>query len=365
MGYPDTFTGFCVDSPKTWNQFHTSELKPKPLGDHDIEVQIDACGVCGSDVHTVTGGWGDFEGPLCVGHEVVGKALRVGEHVKEIKKGDRVGVGAQVWACLECDLCKGKNENYCPKMVDTYNAQYPDGSQAHGGFASHIRAHEYFTFKIPDKLETESAAPLLCAGITTYSPLVRAGVGPGKRVGVLGIGGLGHLGIQWSKALGAETYAFTTSRDKVDDAKKLGAKDAIVTKDNKGWDEPWKFKFDFILNCSDATDKFDITPYMQLLKPQGEFHMVGMPDGPLQQLTAGTFAGNGAKLTGSHLGNNQEMNAMLKLAAEKDVRPWIETLPLTESGIKEAVERVNDNKVRYRFTLTGYDKAFKEQRQSV
>lgn len=361
MGYPDTFTGFCVDGPKTWNEFHKAELTPKPFGDHDIDVEIDACGVCGSDVHSVTGGWGDFQGPLCVGHEVVGRAVRVGEHVRGIAKGDRVGVGAQVWACLECDLCKAKNENYCPRMVDTYNAQYEDGTWAHGGFASHIRAHEYFTFRIPDGLETPLAAPLLCAGITTYSPLVRAGVGPGKVVGVVGIGGLGHLGVQWSKALGAETYALTTSQDKVEDCKKLGAKDVLVTTKD-GWADGWKFKFDFILNCSDMTQKLDMPTFLQLLRPGGEFHMVGIPDEPLPQLSAGAFAGNAPKLTGSHLGNHQEMDDMLKLAAEKGIRPWVEEIKLSEDGCKEAVERVHKNDVRYRFTLTDFDKAFSEER---
>jgi alcohol dehydrogenase (NADP+) len=362
MGYPDTFTGYCVDSPKTWNKFQRATLTPKPFGDHDIDVEIDACGVCGSDVHSVTGGWGEFQGPLCVGHEVVGRAVRVGEHVRGIAKGDRVGVGAQVWACLECDLCKSKNENYCPKMVDTYNAQYEDGSWAHGGFASHIRAHEYFTFRIPDELETEAVAPLLCAGITTYSPLVRAGVGPGKTVGVIGIGGLGHLGVQWAKALGAETYAFTTTPDKVEDAKKLGAKEVIVTTKDENWADPWKFKFDFILNCSDMTQTFDIAKHLQLMRPGGDFHMVGIPDEALPQLSAGMFAGNAAKLTGSHLGNHQEMNDMLRLAADKGIKPWVETLELSEEGCKVAIERVKDNKVRYRFTLTNFDEAFSKER---
>lgn len=363
MGYPDTFTGFCVDSPSQWNQFHRSEITPKPFGDHDIDVLIEACGVCGSDVHTVTGGWGEFTGPLCVGHEVVGKAIKVGRHVKNIKQGDRVGVGAQVWACLECDLCKDKNENYCPQLVDTYNAEYPKavegGGVAHGGFASHIRAHEYFTFKIPDELETSAAAPLLCAGITTYSPLVRAGVGPGKRVGVLGIGGLGHLGVQWAVALGAEVYALSHSPDKASDCKKLGAKTVILTNsDDKSWADPWKFKFDFILNCADATDQLDIPTYLSLMKPGGEFHLVGIPDKPLQPISVGAFAGNAPKLSGSHLGNHQEMDAMLKLAAEKGVRPWVEEIELSEKGCKEAVERVKRNKVRYRFTLVGFDKVF-------
>lgn len=357
MGYPDTFTGFCVDSPDSWNKFHKSELTPKPFGDHDIDVQIDACGVCGSDVHTVTGGWGPFEGPLCVGHEVVGKAVRVGEHVKGIKEGDRVGVGAQVWACLECDLCKDKNENYCPRMVDTYNAKYEDGSVAHGGFASHIRAHEYFTFKIPEKLDTNSVAPLLCAGVTTYSPLVRANVGPGKRVGIVGVGGLGHIAVQFAAALGAETYALTHSPSKADDCRKLGAKDVIVTGE-KGWADKWAKKFDFVLSTADVAHNFDMSEYLGLLKPGGDFHMVGLGDEPLPPMKPMLFASGGPKLTGSHLGNHQEMEALLQLAADKGVTPWVETIDISEEGCREAIERLKDNKVRYRFTLTGFDKAF-------
>lgn len=357
MGYPDTFTGFCVDGPDTWNKFHKAELKPKPFGDHDIDVQIEACGVCGSDVHSITGGWGKFKGPLCVGHEVVGKAIKVGPHVKGIKEGDRVGVGAQVWACLECDLCRDKNENYCPKQVATYNAQYPDGSWAHGGFASHMRAHEYFTFKIPDALDTNTIAPLLCAGITVYSPMVRAGVGPGKKVGIVGIGGLGHIALQYAVALGAEAYALTHSPGKEADCKKMGAKEVIVT-GKEGWHEPYNYKFDFILNCADVTDRFDLTTYFSLLKPGCDFHMVGLPDEALPKLMAQSFAGNAPKLTGSHLGNHQEMEALLKLAAEKGVKPWVETIDVSEEGCKQAVERLKDNKVAYRFTLTGFDKAF-------
>ncbi|KAK0641076.1 chaperonin 10-like protein [Cercophora newfieldiana] len=357
MGYPDTFEGFCVDSPKSWNKFHKSELKPKPFEDNDIDVEIECCGVCGSDVHTVTGGWGEFEGPLCVGHEVVGRAVNVGKKVKNIKKGDRVGVGAQVWACLKCDTCKEANENYCPHLVDTYNAKYEDGSTAHGGWANYIRAHEYFTFKIPDALESHIAAPLLCAGITTYSPLVRAGVGPGKTVGVIGIGGLGHLALQWSAALGAETYTLTHSPNKADDAKKLGAKEVIVTTD-KGFAKKWAFKFDFLLNCADMTHTFNMPDYMSMLKVGGTFHMVGIPDHPLPEMAPMAFTANAPKLSGSHLGNNQEMNAMLKLAADKGIKPLVETLDLSEAGCKEAVERVKENKVRYRFTLTGFDKVF-------
>lgn len=358
MGYPDTFSGFCVAKPEEWSTFHKEELKPKPFDHHDIDVEIEACSVCGSDIHTITGGWGEYKGPLCVGHEVVGKAVKVGKHVSGINVGDRVGVGAQVWACLECDLCKSSNENYCPDMVDTYNAQYKDGSWAHGGFASHIRAHEYFVFKIPDKIDSESAAPLLCAGITTYSPMVRAGVGPGKKVGVVGIGGLGHMALQWAAALGAEVFAFTHSPSKKDDAKKLGATEVIVTSDKEDWEAPWKYQFDFVMNCADATDKMDLSKYLSLLKPGGDFHMVGIPDNSLPELSVGVFAANAPKLTGSHLGNHQEMDALLKLAAEKEIRPWIEKMSISEKNLKAAVEKVKGNKVRYRVSMNGFDEAF-------
>lgn len=186
---------------------------------------------------------------------------------------------------------------------------------------------------------------------------MRAGVVPGKKVAVCGIGGLGHLGVQWAVALGAETYALTHSPDKVEDIKKLGAREAIVTKE-KGWAEKWAFAFDFILNCSDMTDRFDLKTYLSTLKVSGEFHMVGLPDQPLPEMMAQTFAGNAAKLTGNHLGNNQEMNDMLKLAADKGIKAWVEAIDISEKGCKEAVERVKENKVHYRFTLTGFDAAF-------
>lgn len=175
---------------------------------------------------------------------------------------------------------------------------------------------------------------------------------------VVGIGGLGHLALQWSRALGADTYALTHSPHKADDARNLGAKEVAVTAE-KSWANPYKFKFDMILNCSDMTQEFDMATYMSCLKVGGQFHMVGIPDYPLPKMKAFDFVGNAAKLTGSHLGNHQEMEAMLQLAAEKGVKPLVETSQLSEEGCKEAVERVKDNKVHYRVTLIGFDKAFR------
>lgn len=273
------------------------------------------------------------------------------------KEGDRVGVGAQVRSCLECKICKSDNENYCPHKVDTYGAPYEDGTIAQGGYSNFIRAHEYFVFPIPDAIPTHEAAPMMCAGLTVWSPLVRAKVGPGKKVGVVGVGGLGHFAILFANALGAETYALSHSPSKAEDAKALGAKDFINITE-KGWAKPWAFTFDFLLNTADMTHEFDLKEYMSTLAVNGDFHHVGLPDKPLPNLMAQDFTPNGCKMGGSHIGNRPEALAMLKLASDKGLHPIIETMNISEKGCAEAVERVSKNDVRYRFTLVGFDKAF-------
>lgn len=198
---------------------------------------------------------------------------------------------------------------------------------------------------------------MMCAGLTVWSPLVRAKVGPGKKVAVVGIGGLGHFALLWASALGADTYAISHSPSKEADAKKLGAKHFISTAE-KDWAKPWAFEFDFILNTADMTHKFDIKEYMSTLAINGTLHHVGLPDEPLPQMMAQDFTPNGANMGGSHIGNRPEALAMLKLASEKGIHPMIETLQISEKGCAEAVERVKKNDVRYRFSLIGYDKVF-------
>jgi alcohol dehydrogenase (NADP+) len=217
---------------------------------------------------------------------------------------------------LTCDQCKNDQENYCPNQVDTYGAKHTDGTVAQGGYSSHIRGHEYF------------------------------------------VGGLGHFGLLWSVALGAETTVISHSPNKKEDAMKMGAKDFIVTKE-KGWAENYKFKFDFVINCADATDKFDLSEYFSILKVNGTFHMVGFPDNKLPAMNAQVFAPNGCYMGASHIGNRPEMEEMFKLASEKNIKSWVEEIQLSEEGCKQAVERVykNDN-VKYRLTLTGFDKVF-------
>ena len=198
---------------------------------------------------------------------------------------------------------------------------------------------------------------MLCAGLTTWSPLLRAGTGPGKKVAIVGIGGLGHFALLWASALGAETYAISHSPSKKEDALKLGAKEFISTSD-KDWAKKWEFTFDFVLNTADMTHTFNLTEYMSTLAVNGTFHNVGLPDKPLPQMMAQDFMSNGSHISGSHIGSRPEALAMLKLASEKNIKPFVETISISEKGCKEAVERVKKNEVRYRFSLVGFDEAF-------
>ena len=249
------------------------------------------------------------------------------------------------------------SHSFLTANTDTYGAPYPDGTISQGGYSSHIRAHEYFTFSIPDNIPSHMAAPMMCAGLTTFSPLWRAKIGPGKKVGIIGIGGLGHFGLLWARALGAEVYAISHSPSKKEDALAMGAKEFISTSDEK-WAEKWAFTFDYLLNTADMTHKFDLPSYMSTLNVNGTLHHVGLPDEPLPQFKAQAFTTNGCAMSGSHIGSRPEMIKMLEIASKQQIKPYIETLQISEEGCKEAVTRVKGNKVRYRFTLTGYDKAF-------
>ena len=235
--------------PQNFKNLKVVTFKPKNFEEDDVEIAITHCGVCGSDVHTLKQGWGESKLPLVVGHEVVGHATRVGSNVQGIKVGDRVGVGAQIASCLQCRQCKDGFENYCPKQVDTYvscaciyhdspaddlycvhqNAEYPDGTVTQGGYSTAIRANQQFVFPIPQEIESRDACSMLCGGLTVFSPLKTNGAGPGKKVGIVGIGGLGHYAILFAKALGAEVWAFTHSKDKMEDAKQLGAHHIVDT----------------------------------------------------------------------------------------------------------------------------------------
>lgn len=359
MPYPETFTGFQVDGPDTWKEFKKNEFQPKPFGDYDVDIKIMACGVCASDLHTISGGWGAQHFPLCVGHEIVGTALRVGPKVTLIKPGQRVGVGAQSYSCLDCRQCKNDNETYCRKQLDTYGAKWPDtGIISQGGYSSHVRTHEHWVFPIPDALSSTKTAPMLCAGLTAYSPLVRNGCGPGKKVGIVGLGGIGHFGLLFAKALGAETWVISRTHSKEADAMKMGADGFLATADGPDWNKDHIMTFDIILNTASSTEGMDLGSYLRLLDVHGRFIGVGLPEGEGQPIKSQDLLSNGVLIGASHLGSRKEVLAMLDLAAEKKIDSWVEEIPITAENLKTALLRLHDNNIKYRFTLTNYEEQF-------
>lgn len=295
---------------------------------------------------------------MCVGHEIVGEAIKVGPKVTLIKPGQRVGVGAQSYSCLDCKQCANDNETYCRKQLDTYGAVWPDtGLVSQGGYSSHVRTHEHWVFPIPDGLTTNQAAPMLCAGLTVYSPLVRNGAGPGKKVGIVGVGGIGHFGILFAKALGAETWAISRSHAKEADAMKMGADGFIATQD-KDWEKDHIMTFDLIVNTANGTEGFDLPKYLSLLDVHAKWVSVGLPEGAGTEIKTDDFMNNGCLIGASHLGSRKEVLAMLDLAAKNGIESWVEEVQIGANELSEAVQRLKKTDVRYRFTLTGYEKVF-------
>ena len=258
-------------------QLNIRRRKPTP---HDVEIEILYCGVCHSDLHTVRNEWHGTVYPCVPGHEIVGKVVSVGNHVTKFNIGDLAAVGCMVDSCRECDYCKEGLEQYCePGNTLTYNS--PDkylGTRTYGGYSESIVVDEAFVLRPPENLDLAATAPLLCAGITTYSPLKHWNVGSGKKVGIVGIGGLGHMAVKLAKAMGAEVIVFTTSQSKVEDAKRLGAHDVVLSKDEKQM-RRYAGKLDFVLNAVSA--QHDINAYLNLLRVDGSLALVGAPEHPL------------------------------------------------------------------------------------
>jgi len=288
---------------------------------------------------------------MITGHEVVGKVTAVGPKVTEFKVGDRAGVGAQVWSCMKCNRCKNDNENYCKQQVDTYNAKYPHtGDIAHGGYSSGIRAHEQFVFRVPDGIEDKYVAPMFCGGLTVYSPLKRFGAGPGKKVGVIGLGGLGHFAVMWaSKIFESEVTVFSSSDKKREDAMKMGAKHYVDYVNNKDWLKEAGEDFDLILSTRDVAEGFPITDFLSILNVGARFQTVGLPDDPFPAVAGFAFAPNAGALSGSHIGSKAECQEMLEHAARLGLKTWIQEYPMKDAS--KAVHAVKENTVRYRAVL--------------
>ncbi len=329
-----------------------------PLGPHDIDrrepkakdVAIDIlyCGVCHSDLHTARGEWAGTQYPCVPGHEIVGRVTAVGSDVKKFKVGQIVGVGCMVDSCRTCASCNEGLEQYCEGsgFVGTYNGTL-DGKTTYGGYSAAITVDEYFVLKIShDEKDLAAVAPLLCAGITTWSPLRYWNIGPGKKVGVVGIGGLGHMGIKLAHALGAHVVAFTTSPDKVKDAKALGADEVVISKDEKQMAAHLR-SFDFILNTVAAPHNLDA--FITLLKRDGTMTLVGAPATPHPSPAVFNLIFGRKSLAGSLIGGIPETQEMLDFCAKHNITSDIEVIDMQD--INESYERMLNGDVKYRFVI--------------
>ena len=329
----------------------------KPLGPHTIErrdptpedVQIDIlyCGVCHSDLHMARNEWHFTTYPVVVGHEIVGRVSKVGADVTKVKVGDLVGVGCMVDSCRTCPNCREGLEQYCDVgNVQTYGGiEKQTGKPTNGGYSKSITVYEGFVLKIPEGMDLAATAPLLCAGITTWSPLRHWKVGPGQKVGVIGLGGLGHMGVKFARALGAHVVLFTTSPSKIEDGKKLGAHEVVVSK-NAGEMDAHAQSFDFILDCVSADH--DINAYLNLLKRDGTLCLVGAPENP-QPIAAFPLLMKRRRFAGSGIGGIAETQEMLDFCAKHGITSDVEVIRMDQ--INDAYERMLKQDVRYRFTI--------------
>jgi alcohol dehydrogenase (NADP+) len=318
--------------------------KAKP---HDVEIEILYCGVCHSDLHTVRNEWHGTIYPCVPGHEIVGRVVSIGGHVNKFKVGDLAAVGCMVDSCRECDYCKDGLEQYCENgNTGTYNS--PDihlGTHTYGGYSESIVVDESFVLRVPENLDPAATAPLLCAGITTYSPLKHWNVGPGKKVGIVGIGGLGHMGVKLAKAMGAEVVVFTTSPSKFEDARRLGADDVVLSKDPEQM-QRYAGKLHFVLDAVSA--QHDINAYLALLRVDGSLALVGAPENPLP-VAAFSLIPSRRSFAGSMIGGIAETQEMLDFCGKHNIVSDIEMINIQQ--VNEAYKRLLKGDVKYRFVI--------------
>lgn len=334
----------AVDGPK--QSFRAAEIKRRNLDLMDVLIEIKYSGICHSDIHTAHGDWGEVHYPLVPGHEIAGIVTDIGPEVTKYKVGDRVGVGCMVDSCGECENCRKGEEQYCLKgNIPTYAGVDKYGEHTQGGYSTHIVVTEDFVLKIPDNIELDAAAPLLCAGITTYSPLNHWGAGPGKKVAVVGMGGLGHMAVKIAHAMGAEVTILSQTLNKKDDGLQFGAADYCATSNPETFEKLAR-SFDLMINTVSA--KIDMDAYFGLLTLDGTLVSVGAPGEPLS-LNVQSLIGHRRSFGGSMIGGIRETQEMLDFCAQHNITPKIEVISADQ--IDEAYERVLASDVKYRFVI--------------
>lgn len=357
----ETITGLGVAKPNTYPNVEKITYKPAELRPTDVDIKIIACGMCGADPHFVRGDWGGPHLPIIPGHEIIGHVVHKGSEVsdEEFKVGDRVGVGALADSCASCYRCKHGFENNCRQAVTTYG-NHVSMPERQGGYASHTRVNSKFVFKIPDNISTEHAAPLMCGGMTSLSPLLATGVSKDTRVGIVGIGGIGHMGIMFAKALGAHVTALSSSEKKKQLALDLGA-DRFVATDDPDFVEKNLDAFDVVVHTGAFVNNKMISDMTKMLRPNGRLQLITGPDLEDMSLNLNVFdlIMNNANVGGIASGSGAQIKYMLKLASENNIVPMVETVNISEANVKKAWNRLDSNDVKFRFVLTGYDEFFK------
>jgi uncharacterized zinc-type alcohol dehydrogenase-like protein len=323
------------------------EFERRELGSHDVGFAIEYAGICHSDIHQVREEWGPALFPMVPGHEIVGTVTSVGATVKKFRVGDRIGVGVFIDSCRKCSNCTRGLQQYCLEgMTGTYNG-YERNTQtiAYGGYSNNFVIDENYAVTVPTNLEMSGVAPLLCAGITLYSPIRHWKVGPGSKVAVMGLGGLGHMGVKFAAALGAEVTVYSHSSHKEADARNMGATDFVVTKGNE-WHKPLRKRFDLILNTVSAD--IDLDPYLSTLATDGTLVIIGLPGKPYA-INAGSMLDGRRSIAGSMIGGMPELQEMLNFCGEKNILSDVEVIEA--DYINEAYERTVASDVKYRFVI--------------
>lgn len=339
-----------ADKPLEFYEFDRREPN-----DTDVEIDIHFCGVCHSDIHTAEGDWGEVAYPCVPGHEIVGKITRIGKDVENFKVGDTVGVGCMVNSCMECDACKQGYENSCfNEVIWTYSSTDPvDGTDTKGGYSSLIVVPEHFVLHLPESLDMAQAAPLLCAGITTYSPLRNWNVGEGSKVGVIGLGGLGHMAVKYAVAMGAKVWVITSSPSKEETARSYGAEGIIVSSSKEDMENA-AHSFDFLLDT--IPKGHDVTPYLSLLTIKGTLCLVG-PIEPMPGFHSASVIFGQKSIAGSGIGGIVETQEMLEYSAENNILPEIELI--TIDNINDVWDKLKNKKASQRFVID-MKESFKE-----
>ncbi|MFJ6466607.1 NAD(P)-dependent alcohol dehydrogenase [Streptomyces sp. NPDC091387] len=339
-----TVAAYAAPAPKA--PLERTTVPRRPVGEHDVLIDIKYAGICHSDIHQARNGWGEGIFPMVPGHEIAGLVAEVGPGVTKFEVGDRVGVGCMVDSCRTCENCLAGLEQYCSEgNVGTYNAVGKDGEPTYGGYSTHVVVDENYTLRIPEGIALDEAAPLLCAGITTYSPLAHWKAGPGKKVAIVGLGGLGHMGVKIAHALGAEVTVLSQTLRKEADGLKLGADHYFATSDPETFQQ-LKGSFDLIVSTVSAPLPLDA--YLALLKTDGAMVNVGAPEEPVS-LNLFSVIGGRKTLAGSGIGGIRETQEMLDFCAQHSLGAEIELIRADQ--INEAYERVLASDVRYRFVI--------------